>query len=79
MSGAWKVADITREGPRRSAYKAPSIHGVLRCVRSLDERPVVKIGGKTLVHVSDGQALLDRNVRGFAQDIEAACALVKSA
>src|SRR5262245_50004895 len=35
MSGAWKVADTTREGP------ASSIHDVLRCVRSLDERPVV--------------------------------------
>ena len=36
------------------------------------ELPVVKIGGKTLVRVSDGQALLDKNVRSFAQDIEAA-------
>jgi excisionase family DNA binding protein len=36
------------------------------------ELPVVKIGGKTLIRVSDGQALLDKNVRSSAQEIEAA-------
>jgi excisionase family DNA binding protein len=27
------------------------------------ELPIVKIGGKTLIRVSDGKALLDKNVR----------------